>query len=89
MTAVPRQPRGPYVAEDDGIEVYLPVSDYTLNEARHEAALYAQDTIGNWGRVHYLGKHDVQLHEHDWGEDCACIPEPTWTFETYEGTYRP
>ena len=80
--------RGPYVGED-GPEVFLPVSDYTLNEARHEAAQHAQETIGDWGRTRYLGKRSVSLHEHDWGEtECSCESEPAWEFETYEGTWR-
>jgi hypothetical protein len=80
--------RGPYVSED-GPEVYLPVSDYTLNEARHEAAQFAQDTIGGWGRARYLGKGNNRLHDHDepWDKD-DCAFEAVWTFETYEGTYR-
>jgi hypothetical protein len=80
--------RGPYVNELQS-KVYLPVSDYTLNEARHEAALHAQDTIGDWGRSRYEGKPKIQLHDHEDYEMCnRCPYEAVWAFETYEGTYR-
>lgn len=81
--------RGPYVSEN-GPEVWLPVSDYTLNEARHEASLHAQETIGDWGRARYLGKQAVPLHDHDgWEFGCYDCPEQAaWAFETYEGTWR-
>lgn len=81
--------RGPYVSED-GPEVYLPVSDWSLNEARQEAASHARMEMGeNIGRVRYTGKRDITLHDHDdwWGCE-ACPAEPTWTFETYEGAWR-
>jgi hypothetical protein len=80
--------RGPYI-NDEGSEVYLPVSDYTLNEARHEAANFAEEHVGDWGRARYTGKRDVPLHDHDdwWGcKECPAVP--SWSFETYEGTYR-
>lgn len=80
--------RGPYVSED-GLEIYLPVSDYTLNEARHEAARLARETIGDLGRIRYTGKQSIALHDHDgWWACEKCLPEPTWTFESYEGAYR-
>lgn len=81
--------RGPFVSEN-GPEVYLPVSDYTFNEARHEAAQMAAEMVGGWGRSRYTGKREIALHDHDgWSDECAvCSPEPTWCFETYEGTYR-
>lgn len=82
--------RGPYVSEN-GPEVYLPVSDYSLNEARREAASHAWMTIGSWGRSKYDGKLEISLHDHDepWdGSDCDCPREPVWAFSTYEGTYR-
>jgi hypothetical protein len=80
--------RGPYVEWDDGTEVYFPISDYTLNEARHEASLHAAETISAWGRSRYIGKRDIALHDHDQMTDDECPIEPVWVFETYEGTYR-
>lgn len=82
--------RGPYVNEHEG-EVYLPVADWTYNEARSEAAEFAEEMHGDWGRSHYDGKRDIELHDcEDWeGGDCeSCPPELAWCFTTYEGTYR-
>lgn len=79
---------GPFVSEN-GPEVWFRRCDYTLNQARHEAALHAQDTIGGWGRVRYLGKQAVPLHDHeDWVGRDDCPEQAAWAFETYEGTYR-
>jgi hypothetical protein len=89
VTTTAIQKRGPYV-EWDGPGVFLPASDYTLNEARHEASLFAMDTIGGDGRARYLGKKQMPLHEHDepWENDDECPSESAWCFETYEGTWR-
>lgn len=80
--------RGPYVNEARS-EVYYPVSDYSCNEARHQAANHAFETIGAWGRSRYRGRMDLRLHdEEDWEECESCPSEPTWAFEMYEGSYR-
>jgi hypothetical protein len=82
-------PRGPYVSEN-GDEVYLPVEGYTIAQARHAAASYAEEAIGSWGRARYTGRRSIPLHDcgDEWYSCEVCPPEPTWTFETYEGSYR-
>ena len=78
--------RGPYVNEDYS-EVLLPVTEYTFNAARHEAASWAQEFIDTWGRSRYTGKRTTTLHDHaDWEECTVCPPEVAWCFDVYEGT---
>lgn len=75
---------------EDGSEIYFPAAHYTYNEARGEAASYAEDMIWGYGRSRYLGKRNVPLHDcgDDWWDCQECPAVPTWVFETYEGTYR-
>ena len=76
--------RGPYVNEMLS-EVYYPASEYTLNEARHEAAGHARETVGDWARTRYDGLQELALHDHDEWEECTTCPaEPTWAFAIYE-----
>lgn len=70
--------------------LYFRRPDYTLNEARHEAASHAQEMGDNWTRTRYLGKQAVPLHDHEDWEGCNECPEwAVWAFEIYEGAYRP
>lgn len=63
--------------------------DHSLNEARHAAASFAEETGDPWTRTRYIGKRDVSLHDHDNWEDCQeCGRVPAWEFEIYEGTWR-
>lgn len=84
--------RGPYVSEDMG-ELWLPVEDRTYIEARREAAGWAAEFIGGFGRSRYLGRGVFRLCEH--GADETCVPgstecgdEEAWWFRLYEGTWR-
>lgn len=80
--------RGPYISSDYDA-VYLPVADYTFNQARTAAASWAEDVLDVWGRSRYTGKQNVPLHDHrDWEECETCPAEPTWCFDVYEGTPR-
>jgi hypothetical protein len=80
--------RGPYVTEDYS-RVMLPASSYSWNEARHEAASWAQEFIEGWGRSRFIEKKAVGLHDHDDWEDCiACPDEPAYIFEIYEGSWH-
>lgn len=86
--------RGPYISEDRD-ELYFPISDWTFNQARNEAVEWADEFHGNWGRTHYEGKQEIELHDcADWpylepGDDAhACPKEQCWVITTYEGTYR-
>ena len=73
---------------EDGSELYLPVSAFTLNEARHEAARFAAQEDESF-RTRYIGKQSVPLHDHwDWFDCEKCPSHQCWCFETYEGTYR-
>lgn len=77
--------------EEAGSVIHLPREHYTFNEARQEAAAHARMEDPGWGRARCLGKRDVRLHDHaePWDEcEQGCGAVPTWTFETYEGTYR-
>jgi hypothetical protein len=79
---------GPYQNED-GDEVYLPVSDWTYREALSGAAEFAREIMDRWGRSKYDGKRDIPLHDHDDWEGCEDCPAiPCWCFELYEGPYR-
>ena len=85
--------RGPYVGGSlTGYgEVYFPDFDWTYNEARTAAAEYADEMIGPWGRSHYDGKRQIQIHDHDDWEEVTednCPQPMCWTFSTYEGTAR-
>ena len=80
---------GPY-ASVDGDELYLPTFDRTYNEARKEAAEWAQEMAWDFGRSRYEGKRQIQIHDHDdWEEAEDNCPQPMcWVFTIYEGTYR-
>ena len=80
--------RGPYISLD-GDEMWLPVSDYSYNEARSTASEFADEMQGPWGRSRYEGKMEATMHDHDDFELCEkCPSAPAWHFSLYEGTYR-
>ena len=87
MTQQERGPthyRGPYENEEG--DVWFRASDYTLNEARHEAAQHARDIMGPMARAHYRGKETVPLHDHDWPfyDSDECPEVAAWHFETFD-----
>ena len=90
MTTEQKSPlsKGPYVSIEQD-EVYLPVEHWSYNEARSEAADWAQTFIDTWGRSRYKGKKYVPLHDHDDWEYCEDCPDVlVWEFEIYEGTAK-
>lgn len=83
----------PYVSEDMDT-LWLKVSEGPLNQARHEAAGWAREWVGDtFGRARYTGRVEVWLHDHEepWDDDCGrqgCQSVPAWRFAIYEGPYR-
>ena len=72
--------KGPYVNEDQD-QLYLPVSDWTYNEARSEAATWASEFSDDL-KSKYYGKIAVPLHDHEDWEYCEECPEIlAWCFD--------
>lgn len=74
---------GPYQS-GDGEHLYYRRAEYSLNEARHDAAAMARN--GNsCGRARYVGAGEVPLHDCDDYEACTTCPAvPVWHLEIYE-----
>lgn len=80
----PADKHGPYISEGCD-EFYLLASEYTLNEARHEAAGWARELSDEWGRSRYVGRRWVPLHDHQDWESCESCPDrKAWCFDIYE-----
>ena len=70
---------GPYMPESGDPIVWFPCDDYSLNEARHEAAQHARDTEGGYAVARYAGRVTVDLWDGDGPETAR--PCLSWKFE--------
>lgn len=74
-----------YVSEDRD-EIYLPVADYTFNEAQATAAEHAREIMDEWGRARFDHKSMVPVHDHDNWEGCEeCPAVMCYCFDVFEG----
>jgi hypothetical protein len=78
-----------YVTEDMSTE-FVPVrTTPSYAQARHVASVHAREIGGDWTRIKYRGRRDVELTDHEAGCDCdkdGCNrrTEPCYVFEGYE-----